>query len=112
MEEGKTFSFIYLNDYKTKWQYHYSKLLWDIKVYYKYSDASVKEIVNNFEVDDIPRCPECKTKLEFIEHELWYTWNCTECYFKYRTLNSREKLVKRVKNSFERILERQIEENL
>ena len=110
MEEGVSSIWVGGGDYILKWRYSYGDLCWDIKVLSNYYNSPLYEIINHFTVARTPRCPKCGTKLEFVKHQLWYTWNCADCTFKYRTLKSHDKLHKRVKYSFERKLERKIEE--
>lgn len=109
MNEGVSVYGVFGGDYVLKWQYDYHGLKWDIEVLSKYYNSPLYEIIRNFDVAETPRCLKCGTKLEFRKHELWYTWNCAECSFKYRTWNSPQKLVNRVENSFERYLEKEIE---
>lgn len=109
MNEGVSVYGVYGGDYILKWQYDYQGLKWDIEVLSEYYNSPLYDIIGNFDVVETPRCPKCGTKLEFAKHELWYTWNCADCSFKYHTLNSPQKLVNRVENSFERQLEKEIE---
>lgn len=111
MKEGTLpFRIVYCG-FTTICRYNYNGLCWDISISSDYDDhPSLYQILNHFNVEDTPRCPKCGTKLEYSKHLLWYTWNCIECNFKYRTWNSHQKMVKRVKYLFERKLEKELEE--
>ena len=91
MEEGVSLVGTSGGNFIPKWRYNYDGLCWDIQVLSRYYDSPLYVIINHFKVARTPRCPNCGTKLEFVKHELWYTWNCADCTFKYRTWKSHQK---------------------
>lgn len=100
------------NGYKIIGGYYYKDLLWEVQVpnnlvipFYEES-----KYLDEIHIKYPPRCPNCKTELDFSEHWLWYTWECIDesCGFIKRTWNSTDILESNVK----KLVKREIEKDL
>lgn len=111
MEEGVEY---YLPDYTTKYINYghivYKDIYWIIQIPKEYYGKSISIVKNHLNVLEEPKCNNCKTKLEFTKHDMWYTWKCVNCNFVKRTLIAPDRLYSRVEKKFERWLEIKEEE--
>lgn len=69
----------------------YNKMIWIIE----------KNIQphHTIHINEIPLCPKCSTELYFLEHDLWYSYDCTNpsCSFIKRTWESNDKMRTKIK---------------
>ena len=114
MNEGISWGGIYTyDDYENIDKIKYNDLLWIVQLknsslrhlqYYGDLDKykTFNEIINNIRINSNPRCSKCGAELYFTQHDLWYTYDCvnTECSFKKRTWQSKDKMKDIVKKQY------------
>ncbi|WP_273476006.1 hypothetical protein [Methanobrevibacter woesei] len=110
MEEGKVMHIYGDSNYKKIGYFPFKDMCWEIRGP-QMLNMSKEKFISNIDVYDIPRCMECGTKLELVEHNLWYSWKCVNCSFTKRTWYSHDKLISHVQKLSERSLELYLKEN-
>lgn len=88
--------------YKKYDEIEHNGLLWFItipKIFFN------EEIINIYQVDPKPRCPNCKMKLKFSNKLFYYKWKCMNCNYNKRTLNHEDKIISEVRIIYDYILE-------
>ena len=91
MNEGIVDHISFGETYKTIAKIEYNKMIWIIE----------KDIQppNRIHINETPLCPKCGTELYFLEHDLWYSYDCANpsCFFIKRTWESNDKMRTKIK---------------